>query len=105
MSEIDGIAVADLTKRFGSPLFAFSERTLRARIGEFRTAFRDRYPKVRFAWSYKTNYLDAICGIFHQEGWDAEVVSELEYEMARRIGIPGSRIICNGAHKPVSWCM
>jgi len=104
ISEIDGCAVADLVRRYGSPLFVFSERTLRARIAEFRGAFRDRYSKVRFAWSYKTNYLDAICGIFHQEGWDAEVVSELEYEMARRIGIPGSRIICNGAHKPVSWC-
>jgi diaminopimelate decarboxylase len=104
LSEIDGVGVADLTKRFGSPLFVFSEQTLRGRIAEFRTAFRDRYPKVRFAWSYKTNYLDAVCGIFHQEGWDAEVVSELEYEMARRIGIPGSRIICNGAYKPASWC-
>ena len=103
-SDIDGVPVADLAKRYGSPLFVFSERTLRARIAEFREAFRDRYPKLRFAWSYKTNYLDAICGIFHQEGWDAEVVSELEYEMARRIGIPGSRIICNGAYKPASWC-
>ena len=26
-----------------------------------------------------------------------------KYAMARRLGIPGSRIVCNGAHKPRSW--
>jgi diaminopimelate decarboxylase len=104
VNEIDGIAIKDLLKRFGSPLFAFSEQGLRDRIARFRAAFQERYPRVRFAWSYKTNYLDAICAIFHQEGWDAEVVSELEYAMARRLGIPGERIVCNGAYKPRSWC-
>jgi diaminopimelate decarboxylase len=104
VTEIDGVAVAELVKRFGSPLFVFSEKTLRERIAEFRDAFQDRYPRVRFAWSYKTNYLDAVCAILHQEGWDAEVVSELEYAMARRLGVPGNKIICNGAYKPRSWC-
>jgi diaminopimelate decarboxylase len=104
VTEIDGVPIADLVKRFGSPLFVFSENTLRERIAEFRAAFKDRYPHVRFAWSYKTNYLDAICAILHQEGWDAEVVSELEYAMARRLGVPGNKIICNGAYKPRSWC-
>jgi diaminopimelate decarboxylase len=103
-SEIDGVAISELAERFGSPLFVFSEKTLRARIAGFRQTFRKRYPNIRFAWSYKTNYLDAICAIFHQEGWDAEVVSELEYDMARRLGVPGDRVICNGAYKPLSWC-
>jgi diaminopimelate decarboxylase len=103
LTGLDGVPVSALVERFGSPLFVFSERTLRARIAEFRAAFRARYPKLRFAWSYKTNYLDAICAIFHQEGWDAEVVSELEYEMARRLGVDGRRIVCNGASKPAGW--
>ncbi len=103
VSEIDGVAVADLVDRFGSPLFAFSERTLRASIRRLREAFVSKYPNVRFAWSYKTNFLDAICGVFHQEGWDSEVVSGLEYAMARRLGIPGNRIVCNGAYKPEAW--
>jgi diaminopimelate decarboxylase len=103
ITEIDGVAISSLVERFGSPLFVFSEKTLRERAKEFRGAFRERYPRLRFAWSYKTNYLDAICAIFHQEGWDAEVVSELEYEMARCLGVPGNRIICNGAYKPESW--
>ena len=99
MPDIDGVSVKELMEEHGSPLFIFSERTLRRTIRNARRAFEVRYPKVRFAWSYKTNYLDAICRIFHDEGSWAEVVSEYEYEMARRLDIPGERIIFNGPHK------
>ena len=99
--EIDGVAAEDLLERFGSPLFVFSERTLRRRYREAHRAFSLRYPDVQFAWSYKTNYLDAVCRVFHQEGASAEVVSEYEYEMARRLGVPGRDIRFNGPYKPV----
>ncbi|MCP4711802.1 MAG: diaminopimelate decarboxylase, partial [Planctomycetes bacterium] len=52
--------------------------------------------------SYKTNYLPAICSILHQEGAIAEVVSEMEYDKARRLGIPGEKIIYNGPHKSLT---
>jgi len=55
---------------------------------------------VEFWWSYKTNYLDAICKIYHKLGSKAEVVSEFEYEKARRLGIEGKNIIFNGPYKP-----
>lgn len=102
-SQIDGVAIADLVAQHGSPLFVFSENTLRNRALAMRGAFGARYPKMRFGWSYKTNYLDAICQLYHQLGWDAEVVSDLEYAMARRLGVPGRQIICNGAYKPRAW--
>lgn len=98
--EIDGIPVGDLVKAHGSPLFVFSENQLRDQARHLRDVFRSRYPKTHFAWSYKTNYLSAICQIFHQEGWMAEVVSEFEYQKARHLGIPGERIVFNGPYKP-----
>lgn len=98
-SEIDGVSVAALTKEHGSPLFVFSEKALREKYREAHRAFSRRYPKVQFAWSYKTNYLNAICRVFHQEGSIAEVVSGFEYEKARGNGIPGDKIIFNGPHK------
>ena len=82
-TEIDGVAVSRLVGEHGSPLFVFSEATLRAKYREAHRAFARRYPDVQFAWSYKTNYLNAICRVFHQEGAIAEVVSEFEYEKAR----------------------
>ena len=62
-------------------------------------AFSSRYPKVQFAWSYKTNYLDAVCRVFHREGSWAEVVSGFEYDKAIENGVKGSQIIFNGPDK------
>ena len=97
---IDGVPVEELVEKYGSPLFVFSERKLREQFRRFRRAFETRYPNVEFTWSYKTNYLKAICAILHQEGETAEVVSEFEYEKARRLGIPGNQIVFNGPYKP-----
>jgi len=98
-AEIDGVPVAELARNYGSPLFVFSEKALRGKYREAHRAFSRRYPDVQFAWSYKTNYLNAICRVFHQEGSIAEVVSGFEYEKARRNGVDGSKIIFNGPHK------
>ena len=100
-TDIDRVPIDDLVKRYGSPLFVFSERRLRHRYQDLYQAFSRRYPNVSFGWSYKTNYLQAICSIFHQEGALAEVVSEMEYDKARKLGIPGERIIFNGPYKPI----
>lgn len=100
MGRIDGVRVEELVARYGSPLYVFSEHTLRRAYRELHRAFSLRYPKVQLAWSYKTNYLDAICRVFHQEGAWAEVVSEMEYDMARRLGVPGHQILFNGPYKP-----
>lgn len=96
---IDGVSIASLTREHGSPLFVFSEKTLREKYREAHRAFSRRYPDVQFAWSYKTNYLNAICKVFHQEGSIAEVVSGFEYEKARGNGVPGNQIIFNGPYK------
>jgi diaminopimelate decarboxylase len=99
ISEIDGIPVSKLMEEYGSPVFVFSEKTIRNTISEARRAFETRYPKVQFAWSYKTNYLDAVCKIFHDEGAWAEVVSGFEFEKALALGVNGSQIIFNGPEK------
>lgn len=98
-THIDGVAVKELIAAYGSPLFVVSERTIHHTYQQARTAFRTRYPKVQFAWSYKTNYLDAVCRIFHQQGAWAEVVSGFEYDKARANGIPGKYILFNGPDK------
>lgn len=98
-TQIDGVSVKGLIKEYGSPLFVLSEETIRATYKKALRAFNTRYPKVQFAWSYKTNYMDAVCRVFHQEGSWAEVVSIFEYEKALRNGVDGKKIIFNGPDK------
>ncbi len=99
VEQIEGHLISELLQRYGSPLFVVSERQIRQSFGEARRAFTTRYPKVQFAWSYKTNYLSAVCNIYHQLGAWAEVVSGFEYQKALQNGVPGDKIIFNGPEK------
>jgi diaminopimelate decarboxylase len=99
ITHVDDVSVAELLSEYGSPLFVISESTIRKVYKEAKRAFATRYPKVQFAWSYKTNYLNAVCNVFHQEGSWAEVVSGFEYDKAIGNGVSGKHIIFNGPDK------
>lgn len=95
----EGVPIADLVAQYGSPLMLFSERVLREKYRELRDQVAARIPRFTLAWSYKTNYLGAVCRVLHQEGAWAEVVSGLELQMALRLGMPGPQILFNGPAK------
>jgi len=97
--DIDGASIRDIMKAHGSPVFILSERKIRQQYRDAYRAFSSRYPKVQFAWSYKTNYLNAVCNIFHQEGAWAEVVSIFEFDKALKNGVSGKHILFNGPEK------
>jgi diaminopimelate decarboxylase len=99
VTHIESNPVKSLINEYGSPLFVLSEKQIRRNYQNATRIFKTRYPKVQFAWSYKTNYMDAVCRIFHQEGSWAEVVSGFEYEKALHNGVPGNKIIFNGPDK------
>jgi diaminopimelate decarboxylase len=99
VKHIDGVSVRNMIEQYGSPVFVLSERQIRRNYQSAVRAFKTRYPRVQFAWSYKTNYINAVCNIFHQEGSWAEVVSGFEYQKAIGNGVPGNRIIFNGPEK------
>ena len=97
--DIDGADIPEMLEKYGSPLFVFSEQTIRRKFRQYSRAFTTRYPNVVIGWSYKTNYLKAICALMHEQGAIAEVVSKMEYQKAKALGVPGDQIIFNGPHK------
>ncbi|MDD4992697.1 MAG: hypothetical protein PHR83_10725 [Paludibacter sp.] len=99
VTHIESVSVKSLISDYGSPLFVISEKQIRRNFQNATRIFKTRYPKVQFAWSYKTNYMNAVCQIFHQEGSWAEVVSGFEYEKALGNGVAGNKIIFNGPIK------
>ncbi len=99
VTHIEGVPVKRLIAEYGSPVFVISEKQIRKNYKDAVRAFKTRYPKVQFAWSYKTNYNSAVCNIFHQEGAWAEVVSMFEYTKAINNGVPSDKIIFNGPDK------
>ena len=68
-------------------------------FNELLAAFRCFYPDTQIAYSYKTNYTPRICQLVDQMGGYAEVVSDMEYEITRRLGISPSKVHFNGPYK------
>ena len=101
VTHIDGVSVKSMIEKYGSPVFVLSEQRMRQNYKSAVRAFNTRYPKVQFAWSYKTHYNNAVCNVFHQEGSWAEVVSGFEYKKALGNGVPGTNIIFNGPDKQI----
>lgn len=101
-TEIEGHPVSGLLNQYQSPLYVISESSIRDTYRDLSASFVSRYPKVQMAWSYKTNYLDAVCRIYHSMGSWAEVVSWFEFEKAISNGVDPRKIIFNGPHKSES---
>lgn len=101
VTHIDEVSVKSMIEKYGSPVFVLSEQKMRQNYKSAVRAFNTRYPKVQFAWSYKTHYNNAVCNVFHQEGSWAEVVSGFEYKKALGNGVPGTNIIFNGPDKHI----
>ena len=96
---MDHDQVARLARAHGDAFFVFDERRFTDNYAALRGAMAEHYPDLAIAYSYKTNYTPAICRRAHALGAYAEVVSEMEYALARRLGVDARRIIYNGPYK------
>ncbi|MCO7193196.1 hypothetical protein [Pseudonocardia sp. McavD-2-B] len=85
---------------YGDGFFVLDTDAFAANYDRFQGAFRDHYPRTTIGYSYKTNYLPPLGLAVQDRGGYAEVVSGMEYQLARRLGVPAERIIFNGPHKP-----
>ena len=79
-----------LMEKYGSPLWLLSEKKLREKYREFKEVFTEDGIETIIGYSYKTNYLPAVCSILKEEGAYAEVVADMEYKLARSLNVPGS---------------
>jgi diaminopimelate decarboxylase len=91
-----------LLAEYGSPLYVVSEPRLREDYDEFLRAFSEPFLDTRIAYSVKTNYLPAVCAIVREQGAWMEVVSGMEYKLARALDVPAAEIIMNGPHKTLT---
>lgn len=96
---VDEEIISKIRKLCGTPAYIFDEYSFSENLDQFISVFRNHYEKFHIAYSFKTNYTPYICSIVRSKGEMAEVVSDFEYYLARRIGFPDNRIIFNGPLK------
>ena len=91
--------LSELSKKYGHSFFILDSIKFRENFQKFLKAFKSHYPKICIGYSYKTNYTPHLCQIVNKEGGYAEIASEMEYEAAKKIGVPINKIIYNGPSK------
>ncbi|MCL5112377.1 MAG: diaminopimelate decarboxylase [Candidatus Marsarchaeota archaeon] len=89
-----------LIKKFGTPLFVLNEEKLISQFGKITASFKKYYKDTIVAYSFKTNYVPYICKVLYANGAYAEVIPGFEFALAKKLKIPGAKIIVNGPYKP-----
>ena len=92
-------AIKNLIKQYDSPLYVFDEKSFAENYQKLYRAMAAYYGKYRIAYSFKTNYTPYICKCAKSLGAYAEVVSGMEYILAKKIGYSDQEIIFNGPDK------
>ena len=88
-----------LASAYGESFYLLDSKKFEKNYDEFLGAFRDLYPKTFIAYSYKTNYIPKLCALIDRKGGYAEVVSEMEFDLAIKLGVSPQKIIFNGPYK------
>jgi diaminopimelate decarboxylase len=89
----------DISRSHGDAFYLLDTEQFELNFHELLKAFRKYYPETYIAYSYKTNYTPRLCRMVDDMGGYAEVVSDMELEIARRIGVPYSKVHFNGPVK------
>ena len=98
---MDKQIIEQLRAEYGEAFYLLDSAQFRKNFAELKTAFNNIYPNWNIAYSYKTNYTPKLCKIVNELGGYAEVVSEMELEIAMRVGCKMDRVIWNGPIKNV----
>lgn len=91
-----------LTEKIGDAFYILDSKQFRQNFVELKSEFTKLYSNFNIAYSYKTNYTPKLCRIVNELGGFAEVVSDMEMEIALRIGVEPKNIIWNGPFKNAS---
>lgn len=97
MNDFSYNTVKELDDQIGTPFYLMYPGVYQKNLESFLSAFKSRYDRVIAGYSFKTNYVPALCLKAKECGCYAEVVSQMEYDLAIRLGF--NNIIFNGPIK------
>lgn len=96
---IDGVDLAALAARLGTPLHAYSSSAIRQRIGGLQAALGGLDATICYA--VKANPNLAILQLMANAGVGADIVSVGELHRSLHAGMPSERIVFSGVGKSV----
>ncbi len=99
---VDGCSTVDLAKKYGTPLYVYSENELISRLEELKRDFTSKYENTRVAYASKAFCTAAMLKLCMEQGICTDVVSGGEIYTAMKAGFPPERVEFNGNNKQPS---
>jgi len=97
---IGGMAAQELARKHGTPVHVLDERGLRARARLYRRSFEAAYDEqVSAYYALKCNNVPGVVDIVLSEGFQPEVCTPYEWELAKQLGFDSRHVIVNGPNK------
>lgn len=87
------------SKEFKTPYYMFYADEFIKNYKDLENSMKAVYENYQIAYSFKTNYTPAVCSLVKSLGGYAEVVSDMEYSLALKIGYAPQKIVYNGPGK------
>jgi len=97
--EFDQCSILDLTKKYGTPCYVFSENIIRKKCQEYVNIFSKRNVDFEILYSGKAFLVKAICNILKEEGLSLDISSGGELYTALSAGFPPDKIFFHGNNK------
>lgn len=91
--------IQQIEQEYGMPIYIFNKEEFVENYQELKLTFQRIYQDYQICYSYKTNYTPTICRLVKELGGIAEVVSDMEYQLAKTIGYSADHIVYNGPYK------
>ena len=95
----EGVPLADIAKRFGTPAYVYSVATVRGHIEGLRRAFDGLDPMICYAVKANSNL--ALLSVIKDTGCGFDIVSGGELDRLKRIGADPKKVVFSGVGKTV----
>ena len=81
-----------ISSQYGESFYILDTEQFVKNYNNLLGAFRKYYSNSHIAYSYKTNYTPRLCYLINSMGGFAEIVSDMEGEIAYKIGMPVQKL-------------
>ena len=94
---IEGCTLADLARRFGTPLYVYSQQSMLDALASYQRALAGRDHLICYAM--KANSTLAVLQTFARAGCGFDIVSGGELERVLAAGVPATKVVFSGVGK------
>ncbi len=101
--EIKDNDIISLFEKLNTSFYILDSAQFILNYNNLLNAFKKYYSNTHIAYSYKTNYTPKLCHLIDKMGGFAEIVSDMEGEIAYRIGVKPENIYFNGPYKNMNF--